>query len=411
MTAPASPLAAAPPAASGDARAAPAARHLPTGGPGGERDAWRRWRLPLALAGLIVVAAALIAMLQPSQPAVGYLDPAGVGPYGTHALADILAGRGTTVIAAGTPAAARSAAASSAATIVITSPEYLSRRQLAALATAGPDVVLVEPDAAALAAIAPRADIGGQVPMTTAAPGCGLAAARPAGSADMGGVGLRLRPGTPGGVSCYRVGGLPSLVQYAAGSRVITILGAGAALTNGYLARHGNAALALNLLGSGRRIIWLVPAPAAAGAGAGRKTLASLIPLGAYLLAIQLGIAVILAALWRTRRLGPLVPEQLPVVVRAAETAEGHARLYAARRARGQAAAALRTAMLARVLPAVGLPPGAARDSVAAALAARSGRAGHSVAEIVYGQAPGTDAALIAIADELDALEREVLAR
>jgi hypothetical protein len=401
-------------AAPAAAPAPPVSRQPQRTGPDRGRDGWRRWRLPAALIGLIIAAAALIALLQPAQPAIGYLDPADTGPYGTHALADILAGRGTTVVAAATPAAAKAAAAQSAATIVITSPEYLSRSQLAALATAGRDVVIVEPDAAALAALAPRAAIAGAVPIATAAPVCGLTAAILAGNADMGGTSLRLRPGTAGAASCYRVDGLPSLVQYASAGRIITILGTGAPLTNSYLARHGNAALALNLLGAEPRAVWLVPAPAAA-AGAepasGGKTLGSLIPLGAYLVAIQLAIAVLLAALWRWRRLGPLVSEQLPVVVRASETVEGHGRLYAARRARGRAAAALRTAMLTRVLPGMGLPPGAAPDSVTSALAARSGLAAARITEMVYGQAPDTDAALVALADELDALEREVLAQ
>jgi hypothetical protein len=67
--------------------------------------------------------------------------------------------------------------------------------------------------------------------------------------------------------------------------------------------------------------------------------------------------------------------------------------------------------MLTRVLPGMGLPPGAAPDSVTSALAARSGLAAARITEMVYGQAPDTDAALVALADELDALEREVLAQ
>ncbi len=65
-------------------------------------------------------------------------------------------------------------------------------------------------------------------------------------------------------------------------------------------------------------------------------------PLAAWLVAIQLGVALLLAALWRARRLGPLVTERLPVVVRASETVEGHARLYRSRRARDRVAATLR---------------------------------------------------------------------
>ena len=213
---------------------------------------------------------------------------------------------------------------------------------------------------------------------------------------------------------CYPAGGAPSLVQYSSGGQLITLLGTGEPLANGFLAQRGNAALALNLLGISPRIVWLVPAPAiVAGAGpaGGHKSLTSLLPLGADLVTIQLCVAVLLAALWRARRLGPLVPEQLPVVVRASETVEGHARLYQSRRARGRAAAALRAAMLRRVMAAVGLAPGAHQGAVTAALSARSALSPAQIEMMLFGPAPGTDTALVTLADDLDALERQVRAQ
>ena len=73
----------------------------------------------------------------------------------------------------------------------------------------------------------------------------------------------------------------------------------------------------------------------------------------------QLCLAVVLLALWKGRRIGPLVAEELPVVVRASETVEGRGRLYRSRRARDRAADALRTATLQRLLPRLGLGPNA----------------------------------------------------
>ena len=377
-------------------------------------EIWRRWRMPLAIIVVVLIGGTVIALLKPAPPASGYLDPAGNGPLGAHALADILAGRGQHVIRTVTPAAATAAAGPGRAALVITSPQFLTRRQLSALAQVPGPVVIVEPDNSALAALAPGSALAGITPIGPVQPDCALAAARLAGNADLGGLQLRLQPGISGAASCYPAGGRPSLVQYSSGGRLITLLGTGAPLTNEALDRLGNAALALNLLGTSPRIVWLVPAPAiVAGAGpaGGQESVTSLLPLGARLVTLQLCIAVVLAALWRARRLGPLVPEQLPVVVRASETVEGHARLYQSRRARGRAAAALRTAMLRRVMPAVGLAHGAHPDAITAALVARSGLSPARIEMMLSGPAPSNDAALVTLVDDLDALEREVRAQ
>jgi len=123
---------------------------------------------------------------------------------------------------------------------------------------------------------------------------------------------------------------------------------------------------------------------------------------------IQLAIAAVLIALWRARRLGPLISERLPVVVRASETVEGHAALYQSRRARDRATAALREDLLARMLPRLGLVRDAPQDAVAGAVAARSRRGQQDIARILYGPAPGTDTELLGLARSLDELEREV---
>jgi hypothetical protein len=421
------------------ARPAPAAPASdPTAG-----DLWRRWRVPLAIVALILLGGTVIALLQPGVVVTGYLDPAGTGTTGAHAITDILSDRGDTVIRAITPAAAEAAARGPATgrtatggtggvTLVVTSPSLLTAAQLDGLARVPADRVLIGPDRAALSALAPRVELLGAAPVQALPPGCGLTAARLAGNADLGGLQLAVHPApqpeppqpkarrarhgeATQAALCYPTAGSASLVRYTAAGRVVTVLGSGNALTNGSLAHLGNAALALNLLGSHARIIWLVPGPGLPGGlpggGApanGQQSLLHLIPLPAYLVTIQLGIAVLLAAAWRARRLGPLVPEPLPVVVRASETVEGHAGLYRSRRARGRAATALRAAMLTRTLPALGLAPHTGPSEVAAAFSARSGSGQTRIEAMLFGPVPGDDAALVALAHDLDALEREV---
>jgi len=395
--------------------------------------------VPLAIVVVILLGGTVIALLQPGVVVTGYLDPAGTDATGAHAITDILSDRGDTVIRAITPAAAEAAARAPATsgmaageagpggvTLVVTSPSLLTAAQLDGLARVPANRVLIGPDEAALNALAPMVELLGTAPVQALPPGCDLTAARLAGNADLGGAQLAVRP-TPRpkprrsrrsagqAALCYSTGGSASLVRYTAAGRVVTVLGSGNALTNGSLAHLGNAALALNLLGVHTRIVWLVPGPGlpggVPGGGApanGQQSLLSLIPLPAYLVTIQLGIAVLLAAAWRARRLGPLVPEPLPVVVRASETVEGHAGLYRSRRARGRAAATLRTAMLARTLPALGLAPHTGPAEVAAAFSARSGSGQARIEAMLFGPVPGDDAALVALAHDLDALEREV---
>jgi len=420
------------------------------------RDVLRRLRFALVLAALILATGAGAALLQ-AHTGPAYLDPNDPGPFGSRALAQILAQRGQHVVPVNSPAqaahathaaqathatnaaqatnatnaaqtahatnaaqAAQAAHATSAAqatktaraapgdsTLVITGPAFLDGRELAALAGLPGDRVLVEPDAPELRALAPGVGGRGVVPVGVTEPVCGLAPARLAGNADMGGVALSVS--APGAQQCYPGAKGPSLVRYVAGGRSITVLGTGVPLTNGSLADRGNAALALNLLAGRSTIVWLTPGPAALTAtGAGRTSVRSLIPWGAYLVAIQLAVAVVAAAVWRARRLGPLVTEPLPVVVRAAETVEGHGRLYRSRHSRGRAAEALRSAAIGRLVPRLGLAPGVEPATIAAAVAAHSGRDVAAVAADLFGQAPGTDAALVELASNLDTLEREV---
>lgn len=364
----------------------------------------RRLRFPLALAALILLTGIAVAMLQPHN-GPGYLDPNDPGPAGTRALAHILAHRGERVVRVSSAAQAARAAGPET-TLVITGPAFLRRGELGALGRLPGDRFLVEPDSSALRALAPGLTPSGRVPVAVHSPACGLAAARLAGDADMGGTTLRVTQHT-GATLCYPTRAGAGLVRYVRTGRTITVLTTGAPLTNDSLADRGNAALALNLLAAKPVLVWLTPGTAAVGGG--RKTLISLIPWPAYLVAIQLAIAVLAAAGWRARRLGPLVAEPLPVVVRAAETVEGHGRLYRSHRARDRAADALRHAVVQRLLPRLGLPAGAGQAAITAAVAARCGRDATAVDALLFGAAPDTDGALAEFATTLDILESDTL--
>jgi hypothetical protein len=380
--------------------------------------------------GAVLLGGILVALLTPPRPPSGYLNPASPGAQGTRALAQILGRRGQPVTAVTGATAARDAvqdAAGQPPGLVLTSPYLLTPGQLASLVRLHANLLVVEPDSRSLAALArlpaapaqsrtahpgptanPGTQVAGAAAQRPAGPGCPLPAALAAGNALMGGV--LLRDTAAGAWQCYRVDGQPTLVRYQSAGRSVTLLGSSAPLSNATLASHGDAALALNLLAGSRQIIWLVPGPAVAPAAgpAPAKSLLQEIPSPAYLVALQVFLAVVLTALWRMRRLGPLVTEPLPVIVRASETVEGHGRLYRSRHSRDRAASVLRTAATRRITARLALPATADPDTVCAAVSARTGREPARLREVLFGPVPRDDAALVALGRDIDAVEEEV---
>lgn len=363
---------------------------------------------------VLLVTAALAWLAAP--PRQGSLDPGAAGPAGTMALARLLEDEGVQVDLVRRTAAAR-AQAGPGTTLLVAIPDLLGKNQLDALADTGADVVLVAPGRDATRAFAPPVIPAGGAPVQTREPVCALPAAAVAGEADMGGqlYDLRRAPtqpeGTPGLThQCYAAGGSASLVQVRHRDRTVTVLGSGEVLTNDTLAEAGNAALSMRLLGAHERLVWYLPDPAEALGGRNRS-LDELVPGWVRPAFWQLVVAVVLLALWRARRLGPIVVEPLPVVVRAAETVEGRARLYRRASARDRAAESLRAASRARLGRLLGLPRDATPQVLVTMLAARTGRLPTQLSDLLYGAAPGDDAALVSLADALDDVEGEVRGR
>jgi hypothetical protein len=123
---------------------------------------------------------------------------------------------------------------------------------------------------------------------------------------------------------------------------------------------------------------------------------------------VQLFIAVVVLAVWRGRRLGRPVVEPLPVVVRAAETVEGRARLMQAAHARGVAARSLRVATIRRLSRALGRGAEDDPTSTVALVAERTGAPAATVESVLYGGEPPDDAALVRLAQQLPRLEADV---
>ncbi len=143
------------------------------------------WRLPASLAGIVLLGGVVIAWLQVGVPG-GYLDPGNTGPDGGHALAAILAGRGTRVTTTATAKTAKTVKTAST-TILVTNPRLLTGDELDTLATSPASLVIVGPDQATLDALAPGLTVAGQAGITALNPGCTQTAAATPATDDMGG--------------------------------------------------------------------------------------------------------------------------------------------------------------------------------------------------------------------------------
>ncbi|RJK95402.1 DUF4350 domain-containing protein [Vallicoccus soli] len=373
------------------------------------RDVWRAARGPVLLAALVLLGALVLALLRTGGSA-GLLDPGATDRAGSRALAELLRAQGVEVRVTRTTSATVGAVGErGATTVLVTQPDLLTAEQVRRVGRTGADLVLVAPTGPALDLLAPGLAVVGEGGEDARGPGCGLPVAQRAGSAEVDGAAYG-RGGPVGQplALCYPAAdGGAGLAVLDDPDRTVSVLGGPRPLTNDRLDDAGNAALALGLLGDEEVLVWYLPSLGDLPEGA-QRPLTELLPGWVLPALAQLGVAVALLALWRARRLGPVVAEPLPVVVRASEAVEGRARLYRRSRARGTAASALRAAALERLRAALALGRADPPDAVVAAVAARSGRPEAGVRDLLYGAPPAGDAALVSLADALDALEREV---
>lgn len=382
---------------------------------------WRRTGL-WALA-VVVGIAALAAIAIATTPPGAAMDPDDVGPGGGAALVAVLEQNGVDIETATSIGEVRDALAEGDddTTLVVANTSNLGTGAAATLrqASLGLDrLVVLSPSTDQLRAL--RADatalpIGAAVRVESR---CDI------GTVDEGdslvGLDVRYQPGSgvPSSGVCFPLTldgsegegehgvGLVQLPSTSA-HPPMTVVGTTTGFSNGAITQEHNAAIALRLLGGSPRLIWYQPDVADLAGSDDAAEDGSLLP---GWLAPALGLlaaALVVLALVRGRRLGRLVREPLPVVVRAVETTESRGRLYRRAQDRPRAAAVLRLATLDRLRGRLGLRRGDSVDTVARAIAAASGRPVSEVLDLVTGPPPHDDAALVRLAQDLSDLEEK----
>lgn len=372
-------------------------------GPG----AWAvRNRLWLLLGGLVLVVVALrLVLVDDSLQRTARLDPDNPGAHGAQAVARVLVDQGIAVDVARDAAALEDLETDAGTTVLVTSAGNLGESTIQRLRQHAGDarVLLVEPPPGVVD------ELGLDLPAYPLAPD------EP----------VRARCDDPllrdltlevdaaiayDGADCFGGdrGGL-----YARNGR-LAVLGAGSILANGEITRADNAAAALRLLGQSPRLVWYVPDPRdllAADAVSVRSLLPAWTMPGLGLLVLVVAALLV----WRSRRLGPLVTEPLPVAVKAIETTQSRGRLYRKVNDRAHAAGVLREAARSRLVRRLHLPGTAAErpEELVAEVQRRTGRPTADLAALLspHSPAPPTDQDLVTLARQLAELDREVSPR
>ncbi|WDF32429.1 DUF4350 domain-containing protein [Arthrobacter agilis] len=402
------------------------------------RSRARRAR-PLIIGALVLALILLINLLPGSDGDDGALSPGNPAPAGARALAEVLAEEGVEVFRARSFDAARDALEDGPATLLLNdAQQYLNADQVAELAGLADRAVLAAPGDRQLSQLDDDFALVGTTPFSFGGDPAVLGAecsdrdAQAAG--NLSGAGNLYA----GGVECFSRstdGGTVSTLDDAgiagtqddgsgedgapegagAGGLYVTnadgsvaLLGAPGILSNSAITDEGNAALALRALGSSPTLVWYEPSGGdVVSTGEGIDPL-TLLPPWVDPLLVWLLVCAVLAMLWKGRRLGPLATEPLPVVVRAAETAEGRARLYQDSRSVGHAATNLRAAALARMARRLRVDRSASPLEVVDAAARHSGRPRAELEERLLHSTPTTPRDLVLWAQEILDLEKEI---
>ena len=369
-----------------------------------KQRAGRRSLMFVAGAVLALIAAAiLLSRLSPDTSQVP-LSASNPDPVGARAAAQILGEHGVQVTEVSTTDAAL-ADARPEATLLITGADELRPEQLQALSDVPSDVVLIGLGYGDLSELTDRIQVEGGGAESTYPAECSNEHAQAAEGLSTSGPGLASHPDVEG---CFPLDETGATVAFGSWTeedgQTWSVLPNRHPLTNAGLDEAGNAALVLRILGQHDHLTWYLPDPSD-DFGMTEEGTPSLIP---GVVALQVLLTLLAFGYWRGRRLGRVVVEPLPVIVRATETTRGRGRLYRRGRAHAHAAAALRAGSISRIAARLGLPRTATGPDVIEALSRATGRPADAIDSLLYGPPPTDDATLVTLTQALDTLESEV---
>jgi len=332
-------------------------------------------------------------------------DPRSTRPHGARAVAQLLTDQGVDLQSADQVAQA-SKVIDADSTLVIMNADRLRPASVNQLLARQPRrIVLVSPSPNALDALDLGLNLVGVAQGQRVPPQCSDPRATRAGAIVPATAAIYQFPS--GATGCYPTGAGAAMVETTVNGIRFTILPD--VISNSNLAADGNAALAMNVLGEHRTLVWLMARTENLGSGGPGTGPADgspgLLPAWWPMMLLEILLVVVAVGLWRGRRLGPIIYEQLPVKILASETVEGHGRLYQRQQARGTAARALRRAALSRLSQRFG--HGGDPMALIGLISTRTGRSPYHLHDLLLGPQPVTDQQLLDLKIALDTLEQE----
>jgi hypothetical protein len=429
------------------------------------RRRWHRIAIPFGLLlALVVTTFVMHSLNEPDREDAAFLSPLSQDTIGGSQLAQMLRDKGISVERQTKTSDALVAGFAGGVTLFVPAPELMHRDYLHMLwaMPSNTRVVLVEPSGADLGrSAAPIYAAGTRWAVAPASPRadggpCTVPGLRDAGWAAVLRTAYVVDPDALlREHSCYQGG----VLQFRWTVGEIVAVGAADPFRNDRIGEFDNASLAVGLLSTYSRLVWLdvhekEPGPlvdpnAEPGAGGpslapddsgigdggqgdggtgtgdgngngdptsggagdggqasgdGRPSFFSAFPTSLWATLLGLLLLVLLLALWQARRLGPPVLEPLPVTVRGSETVLGRARLYQRAGAMITGAQTLRRSTGPQIAQALGLPSTTSVDDLATAITARYGGEEADYLAVLADDVPKKDADLVALAASLDAL-------
>jgi hypothetical protein len=358
----------------------------------------------------VLVAVVVYAVTRPREREVDFLSPTSGSPDGSRAVVNVLRDQGVDVEPATTLAEVRAVDSDPAATTIVLydASLVLGRDQHRELLRLADRIVVLDAVDTELDDFAPGVVYDSDGFGDTFDVDCDLPAAERAEAVSGSPYLYDISDADAEVTGCFDSGDdLYAVVHTRTSGTEVTIVGISPVFTNSRILDAGNAAFALNLLGEHETLIWYRPDLSELDSGE-IPTAVGFTPPWVTPLILLLALFGLAAAIWRGRRLGPLVTEPLPVVVRANETMEGRARLYERAASREHALDSLRIGAIARLSTLCGLPRRATVDEVVAAVAGLTGRPRDELSDLLIDRIPGGDGDLVALSDDLLLLEAEL---